>query len=159
MSSPPVARKFLTTSKTVNYAATQHFGITHTEFSLKETPAENHTSRFFINPDNNDIILRRGNTIVLKVHTTLSFTCEYTVSLVLVGSRTRRERFGEFRACGVAKDIKEIWLSIAIPPKFPIGRFQPHVTLTLKGVPEVCTHFHPGTLTVLFNPWNPGEFD
>ena len=75
VSSPPVARKFLTTSKTVNYAATQHFGITHTEFSLKETPAENHTSRFFINPDNNDIILRRGNTIVLKVHTTsVSYT-------------------------------------------------------------------------------------
>lgn len=131
--------------------------ILKTEFSLKETPEENKTSLFIQKPDQNDLLLRRGNILILKIHTSLLLSCEYTVSLVFVATRMKRERYGEFRANGCAKDAKELWLSINIPANFPVGRFLPHITLTLKGVPEIFTHFHEGSITVLFNPWNPGE--
>ena len=155
----PTIQRFLTPSPAFTYSSTppQHLEILKTEFSLKETSKENKTSLFIQKPDQNDLLLRRGNILILKIHTSLLLSCEYTVSLVFVATRMKRERYGEFRANGSAKDAKELWLSISIPANFPVGRFLPHITLTLKGVPEIFTHFHEGSITVLFNPWNPGE--
>ena len=155
----PTIQRFLAPSPAFTYSSTpsQHLEILKTEFSLKETPEENKTSLFMQNLGQNDLLVRRGNILILKIHTSLLLCCDYTVSLVFVATRMKRERYGEFRANGSAKDAKELWLSIIIPANFPVGRFLPHVTLTLKGIPEIFTHFHAGSITVLFNPWNPGE--
>ena len=154
----PVVRRFLRPSSTVSYTSTSysHLKIIETEFTCKETADENHTSRFSLTPG--DLVLRRGNSLILKMKTSLIVSCEYIVTLVFATAATmKRERFGEFRATGCAKETEELWLSIEIPSNFPIGKFQPHVTLTLKGLLEVFTHFHQGNIIILFNPLNPGK--
>nr|WVH01987.1 protein-glutamine gamma-glutamyltransferase K-like isoform X6 [Halisarca dujardinii] len=153
----PPARRFLSASNTVNYSSTSYsrLEITSTEFLSKETPQENCTSRFHSKPE--QLILRRGNSLILKLQTSLIFTSEYTVTLVFVAAQMKRERFGEFRASGNAKETKELWLSIEIPGNFPVGKFQPHVTLTLKDIPEIFTCFHQGSVVVLFNALNPED--
>jgi len=100
---------------------------------------------------------RRGNTLILKITISADLFCTYTVSLTLVPVFRPHERFGQFQAKGVARGVQELWLSITIPPNFPVGKYHTHVILSLRGGLQVLTHFHHKSLVVLFNPWNPDD--
>lgn len=81
------------------------------------------------------------------------------MSLTFVPVFRPRDRFGQFRAEGVAKGSYDLWLSIVVPSAFPVGKFHAHITLSVKGRVEVITHFHDKAIVILFNPWNRGKIN
>ena len=136
------------------YSSLQPLGITGVDLRCQESPQANHTERLPLSSC--ETLTRRGNTLILKIATSVDISCPYTVSLTLVPVFRTQERFGQFQAKGVGKGTQALWLSITIPPNFPVGKYYAHVTLSLRGSLEVVTHFHHKPLAVLFNPWNPG---
>ena len=138
------------------YSSLQALEITGVDLRCQETPQVNHTERLPLSGC--ETLTRRGNTLILKITTSVDISCPYSVSLTLIPVFRSQERFGQFQAKGVGKRARELWLSIAIPPNFPVGKYYAHVTLTLRGGLEVVTHFHHKPLAVLFNPWNPGVY-
>lgn len=137
------------------YSSVQPLEITGIQLTCREAPGENHTERFLL--PGCEAMARRGNTLILKITISADLFCTYTVSLTLVPVFRPHERFGQFQAKGVARGVQELWLSITIPPNFPVGKYHTHVILSLRGGLQVLTHFHHKSLVVLFNPWNPGE--
>ena len=125
-------------------------------FSSKQSAEESHTQRFRLPACS--AIIRRGNTLILKISTSVQFSSSYTVTLTFVPVFRPQDRFGQFKAQGFSRGgSKELWLSVDVPANFPVGKFHAHLSLSLKGRPaDVVTHFHPSPIVVLFNPWNPG---
>lgn len=128
--------------------------ISDVTFSCQQSASENHTDRFSTKSCDSALLVRRGNTVVLKIVTTIELSCPYVVSLTFVPVHRPRDRFGQFRARGVAHESCDLWLSITLPANFPIGKYHAHISLSLSG--EVLTHFHHNPVVVLFNPWSPG---
>lgn len=133
----------------------QPLEITGALFRCQQTSIQNHTEGLKVTEC--EVILRRGNTLILKITTSLELSGSYVVSLTFVPVFRPRDRFGQFRATGEAKGSCELWLSIAIPCSFPVGKYHGHVSLSIKGRVEVITHFHNRAIVVLFNPWNKGN--
>ena len=148
-SSRPASRATLVTS-------CNPIQITSSEILCQESRIDSHTDLFPIKDQ--ELLLRRGNTLIVKLHTSVEFTGTYNVSLVFTPAFRTRERFAEFRASGTAKTSSELWLSVTIPANFPVGKYHAHITLNLRGYLEVLTHFHRGAIMVIFNPWNSGEW-
>ena len=86
----------------------------------------------------------------------VALSCSYSVSLTFVPVFRPRERFGQFKAKGMANGTHDIWLSIKLPSNFPIGKYHAHLTVAVQGGLEVVTHFHNKPIVVLFNPWDSG---
>ena len=149
-SSRPASRATLVTS-------CNPIQIISSEILCQESRIDTHTDRFPVKDQ--ELLLRRGNTLIVKLHTSVEFTGTYNVSLVFTPAYRSRERFAEFRASGTAKTSSELWLSVTIPPNFPVGKYHAHITLNLRGYLEVLTHFHRGTIMVIFNPWNSGSLN
>lgn len=105
-----------------------------------------------------EVVLRRGNTLILKITTSLELSGSYVVSLTFVPVFRPRDRFGQFRAEGEAKGSCQLWLSIAIPPSFPVGKYHGHISLAIKGRVELVTYFHNKAVVILFNPWDEGNY-
>ena len=153
--SPTGTRTPITPSPITLHSSLSPLEISEVQFTSQEDCDENHTAR--LPSPGSDALLRRGNTLVLKVTTSADLSCRYCVSLTFVPVFRPRERFGQFRAKGTAKDSRELWLSITIPTNFPVGKYHAHVALSLGGGAEVLTHYHHKPIVVLFNPWDPGE--
>ena len=147
-SSRPASRATLVTS-------CNPIQITSSEILCQESRTDAHTDLFPVKDQ--ELLLRRGNTLIVKLHTSVEFTGSYNVSLVFTPAYRTRERFAEFRASGTAKTSSELWLSVTVPANFPVGKYHAHITLNLRGYLEVLTHFHRGAIMVIFNPWNSGE--
>lgn len=134
----------------------QNVEISEVQFTSKQSAKDNHSERLHLN--GMDALLRRGNTLVLKITLTTEIACLYCVSLTFVPVFCPRDRFGQFQAKGAAKGSSELWLSITIPANFPIGKYHAHIAVSLKGGAQVATYFHHKPLIILFNPWNPGSY-
>lgn len=143
----PVNLHFLSSFSTIE--------ITNVEFQCQQSPFDNHTEYFSPRACEQALIVRRGNTIVLKITTSVQLSSTYVVSLTFVSYHRPRERFGQFRARGVARQSNELWLSISLPPNFPVGKYHTQLSLFLGG--ELATHFCGQAIAVLFNPWSKGE--
>ena len=128
--------------------------ISEVTFSCQQSASENHTDRFTLKSCDSALLVRRGNTVVLKIVTSITLSCPYVVSLTFVPVHRPMDRFGQFRARGVACESCDLCLSITLPTNFPVGKYHAHISLSLGG--EVLTHFHHKPLVVLFNPWSPG---
>ena len=126
-------------------------------FQCRQSPVENHTERFTQQACHSALITRRGNTLVIKILTSVQLSSTYIVTLTFVPVHRPRERFGQFRARGVARESCELWLSIDLPTNFPVGKYHTHISLALGGGAEVLTYYHHQPIVVLFNPWNSGE--
>ena len=136
------------------YTTARHPEIREVQLLSQESREKNHTNRF----KGHSVILRRGNTLILQIVTSAELSCQYHVSLTFVPVLQPHERFGQFQARGIARGTRELWLSIATPPNFPVGKYHAHIALSMKGGVDVLTHFHHKPIVVLFNPWNPGLF-
>ena len=134
----------------------QNVEISEVQFTSEQSAKDNHSERLHLN--GMDALLRRGNTLVLKITLTTKIACPYCVSLTFVPVFRPRDRFGQFQAKGAAKGSSELWLSITIPANFPIGKYHAHIAISLKGGAQVATYFHHKPLIILFNPWNPGSY-
>ena len=139
------------------YSTAQPLEITEVLFRCEQTCTQNHTEGLKVTES--EVILRRGNTLILKITTSLKLSGSYVVSLTFVPVFRPRDRFGQFRADGEAKgSCHNLWLSIAIPPSFPVGKYHGHITLSIKGRVEIVTYFHNKAIVILFNPWNKGNY-
>ena len=136
------------------YSSVQPLEIISAEFHSQQNSKQNHTEG--LHATECEAILRRGNTLILKIVTSVEISGGYVVSLTFVPVFRPRDRFGQFRADGIGKGSCNLWLSIAIPYNFPIGKFHAHITLSVKGRVEVTTFFHNKSIVILFNPWNNG---
>ena len=134
----------------------QNVEVSEVQFTSEQSAKDNHSERLHLN--GMDALLRRGNTLILKIALTTEITCPYCVSLTFVPVFRPRDRFGQFQAKGAAKGSSELWLSITIPANFPIGKYHAHIAVSLKGGAQVATYFHHKPLIILFNPWNPGSY-
>ncbi|KAL5489676.1 hypothetical protein EMCRGX_G018794 [Ephydatia muelleri] len=152
MSSP---KRQLTPAPAQMYTSIQKLEISQVTFTQKEPRTENFTSWFCVNDC--EALLRRGNTLVMKIVLSSALSGRYTISLTFVPSYRPRDRFGQFRAKGVAQNKSDLWLSIEIPPNFPVGKYNPHISIALESSDDVLTHFHSKFIIVLFNPWNTGD--
>lgn len=103
-----------------------------------------------------EALLRRGNTLIVCVTTSLPLSSPYTLTLTFLSAYRSNDRFGQFRAKGSATNSSELWFSIALPPNFPVGKFHYHVHLSLSGGKDIATYHHNKPVAVLFNPWYPG---
>lgn len=138
------------------YPSVQKMEISQVTFTQKESRSDNFTSWFFVKDC--DVFLRRGNTLIMKIVLSSALSGRYTISLTFVPTYRPRDRFGQFRAKGVAKNKNDLWLSIEIPPNFPVGKYNPHVSIALEDSDDMfLTHFHARYIIVLFNPWNAGD--
>lgn len=136
------------------YSSVQPLEITNALFRCQQSSVQNHTEGLKITES--EVVLRRGDTLILKITTSLELSGSYVVSLTFVPVFRPRERFGQFRADGEAKGSCHLWLSIAIPSTFPVGKYHGHISLALQSRVEVVTYFHNKAIVVLFNPWNEG---
>ena len=136
------------------YASIQKLEISQVTFTQKELRTQNFTSWF--NANDCEALLRRGNTLIMKIVLSSALSGRYTISLSFVPSYRPRDRFGQFRAKGTAKQTTDLWLSIDIPANFPVGKYNPHVSILSEESNDILTHFHPKFIIVLFNPWNTG---
>lgn len=151
----PTPKQKSATANLQFYSSLQPLEITGALFRCQQTSIQNHTEGLKVTEC--EVILRRGNTLILKITTSLELSGSYVVSLTFVPVFRPRDRFGQFRATGEAKGSCELWLSIAIPCSFPVGKYHGHISLSIKGRVEVITHFHNRAIVVLFNPWNKGN--
>lgn len=103
------------------------------------------------------LIARRGNTVVLQVKLSSVLSSPYSVTLTFLPVHGPRERSSTFKTNGWSSNSYELWLSITLPCNFPVGKYDAHISLSLKGYTEIITHLVHCALVVLFNPWNPGE--
>lgn len=154
-SSASITRKSPVTTNLQFYSSAQPLEIKDALFRCQQTCAQNHTGGLKVTES--EVVLRRGNTLILKITTSLELSGSYVVSLTFVPVFRPRDRFGQFRADGEAKGSCNLWLSIAIPPSFPVGKYHGHITLTIKGRVEVVTYFHNKAIVILFDPWNKGN--
>lgn len=137
------------------YSSVQPLEIVGAQFHCQQNAKQNHSEG--LQATECEVILRRGNTLILKIVTSLEISNSYIVSLTFVPVFRPRDRFGQFRANGIGKGSCNLWLSIAIPCNFPIGKYHAHITLSVKGRVEVTTYFHNKAIAILFNPWNQGK--
>jgi len=137
------------------FSSIQSLEIQSAQFHCQQSSSEDHTIGLIAT--DTDVILRRGNTLILKITTSIAITGGYIVTLTFVPVFRPRDRFGQFRADGFSKGSDNLWLSIAIPSTFPVGKYHAHITLAVKGRVEVSTYFHNKAIVILFNPWNSGE--
>ena len=137
-------------------STTQNIEISEVQFTSQQSAKDNHSERLHI--VGMDALLRRGNTLVLRIKLTVEIACPYCVSLTFVPVFRPRDRFGQFQAKGVAKGTSDLWLSITIPANFPIGKYHAHIAVSLKGGVQVITYFHHKPIIILFNPWNLGMY-
>ena len=157
---PPTASKMISPKRNLTptpaqiYTSIQKLEISQVIFTQKEPRTENFTSWFSVNDC--EALLRRGNTLIMKIVLSSALSGRYTISLTFVPSYRPRDRFGQFCAKGVAKNKSDLWLSIEIPPNFPVGKYNPHMSIVLEANDDILTHFHPKFIIVLFNPWNTG---
>ena len=128
--------------------------ITEVEFTSQQSAQDNHSER--LHHAAVDALLRRGNTLVLRIKLSTEIACPYCVSLTFVPVFRPRDRFGQFQAKGVAKGSSDLWLSITIPANFPVGKYHAHIAVSLTGGAQVITYFHHKPIVILFNPWNSG---
>lgn len=154
-SAASASRKSPVTANLQFYSSAQPLVIKDVLFRCQETCTQNHTEDLKVSES--EVILRRGNTLILKITTSLELSGSYVVSLTFVPVFRPRDRFGQFRADGEAKGTCNLWLSITIPQSFPVGKYHGHITLSVKGRVEVVTHFHNKAIAILFNPWNKGN--
>lgn len=103
-----------------------------------------------------EALLRRGNTLIVHVTTTIPLTSSYTLTLTFISAYRSNDRFGQFRAKGSASNVSELWFSITLPSNFPVGKFHYHVHLSANRGIDVATYHHNKPVAVLFNPWLPG---
>lgn len=135
----------------------QNMEISEVQFTCQQSPKDNNSERLQKKAGSGaDALLRRGNTLVLRITLSAQIACPYCVSLTFVPVFRSRDRFGQFQAKGEAKGSSELWLSITIPANFPIGKYHAHIAVALRGGAHVITYFHHKPIVVLFNPWNPG---
>ena len=139
------------------YSSAQPLVVSDALFRCQQTCEQNHTECLKVTES--EVILRRGNTLILKITTSIELSGGYIVSLTFVPVFRPRDRFGQFRADGEAKGTRHLWLSIAIPSSFPVGKYHGHITLALKGRVELVTYFHNKAIVILFNPWDKGKLD
>lgn len=128
------------------------------QFACQQSPKDNHSERLQPKASGVDALLRRGNTLVLRITLSAQIACPYCVSLTFVPVFRPRDRFGQFQAKGDAKGTSELWLSITVPANFPVGKYHAHIAVALRGGAHVITYFHHKPIIVLFNPWNPGYY-
>lgn len=138
------------------YSSIQTLEIESAQFHCQQNSSENHTKG--LEATECEVVLRRGNTLILKITTSLAVSGDYVVTLTFVPVFRPRDRFGQFRADGVAKGSQNLWLSIAIPPTFPVGKYHAHITLSVKSRVEITTYFHNKAVVILFNPWNNSKY-
>lgn len=108
------------------------------------------------NGQNYEALLRRGNTLIVCVTTSLPLSSPYTLTLTFLSAYRSSDRFGQFRAKGSVSNSSEMWFSIALPSNFPVGKFHYHVHLSTNRGKDVATYHHNKPVAVLFNPWHPG---
>ena len=149
-------KRHFTPSPAQMYPPIQKLEISQVTFAQKELRTENFTAWFSINDC--EALLRRGNTLIMKIVLSSALSGRYTISLTFVPSYRPRDRFGQFRAKGTAKKSTDLWLSIDMPPNFPVGKYNPHISIVLDDSDDILTHFHPKFIVVLFNPWNTGTY-
>ena len=102
------------------------------------------------------LLTRRGCSIILQITLSNSVTCPYSVTLSFTPVHGPRERSSTFRASGHGKNLPSMWLSIDLPPSFPVGYYDAHISLSIHGCTEVVTHMMHYAIVVLFNPWIKG---
>ena len=155
-SHPPGLSSFRPPSSLRVYSSlAQNMVITEVEFTSQQSAKDNHSEKLQL--PGMDALLRRGNTLVLRIKLSAEISCPYCVSLTFVPVFRPRDRFGQFQAKGAAKGSSDLWLSITIPANFPIGKYHAHIAVALKGGLQVITYFHHKPIVILFNPWNPGH--
>lgn len=138
------------------HSSAEPLEIVDAQFLSQQTAAQNHTEGLQVK--DTDLIIRRGRVLLLKVSTSVQLTCRYIATLIFVPVFRPRERFGQFRAKGIAEKTNAIWLSITFPSSFPVGKYHAHISLAIKGRAEVVTYFHNKAIVVLFNPWDLGKY-
>ena len=106
--------------------------------------------------DEYGVLLRRGDTLIVHVTTSLPLTSPYTLTLTFISAYRSSDRFGQFRAKGSTSNASELWFSITSPSNFPVGKFHSHVHLAISRGKDVATYDHNKPVTVLFNPWHTG---
>lgn len=116
--------------------------------------ANNHTSRFHCEDTN--VIMRRGNTLNMTLNTTFPINYDCNVTLTFIPVFRPQDRFAHFKTEKNVKTMrKNISLGIPIPPNFSVGKYNAHVSMTKRNGKDVVTHFHPKSIVVLFNCWEP----
>ena len=105
-----------------------------------------------------EALLRRGDTLIVQVLTSLPLSSPYTLTLTFISAYRSNDRFGQFKAKGSASNSLELWFSITLPPNFPVGKFHYHVHLSTNRGRDIATHHHNKAVAVLFNPWLSGMF-
>ena len=103
-----------------------------------------------------EVLLRRGNTLIVCVTTSLPLSSPYTLTITFLSAYRSSDRFGQFRAKGSTSNSSELWFSITLPFNFPVGKFHYHVHLSVSRGKDVATYHHNKPVAVLFNPWHPG---
>ena len=111
---------------------------------------------FFCSTQDCEAIIRRGDTLIISVTTTIPISAPYTLTLTFLSAYHSKDRFGQFRAKGCSPNSNELWFSITLPTNFPVGKFITHTHLSVKSGTSVATHLHYKPVAVLFNPWNKG---
>lgn len=137
------------------YSSSRNLEITNALFKSQQDSVENHTNR--LSAAECEVITRRGKTLILKITMSQELSGGYIVSLTFVPVFRPRDRFGQFRANGEAKGTCHLWLSIAIPASFPVGKYHAHITLSVKGKVDITAYFHNKAIVILFDPWNTGK--
>ncbi|CAI8024944.1 Protein-glutamine gamma-glutamyltransferase 4 [Geodia barretti] len=155
--SPAPPRSTLTPSHLSLHSsqAQEQLQITSVKVSCQETSCDNHTQRFFEygSCTEYEALLRRGDTLIVQVLTSLPLSSPYTLTLTFISAYRSNDRFGQFRAKGSASNSSELWFSITLPPNFPVGKFHYHVHLSTNRGRDIATHHHNKAVAVLFNPW------
>ena len=105
----------------------------------------------------NTLVARRGNTVVLQLKLSAALSSPYTVTLTFLPVHGPKERSSTFKTNGWSSNSRELWLSITLPYNFPVGKYDAHLSLSLRGYTEIVTHLVHSALVVLFNPWHPGQ--
>lgn len=109
-----------------------------------------------LHSEDTEVILRRGNQLILTINTNFVLDYECVVGLTFVPVFRPQERFAQFRTENDAKTMKlGVSLGIPVPANFPVGKYHAHIYLTLNSGMDIITHFHHKAIIVLFNPWNP----
>lgn len=99
------------------------------------------------------LVTRRGSVTILQLTLSAPVTCPYTISLTFLPLYGPKERSSIFRANGNGKGGATIWLSVELPANFPVGYYDTHISISLRGCAEVLTHMIHSAIVVLFNPW------
>lgn len=145
-----------TTSKLEVFSSKSNADITGVHFTCEGSNVS-HTELY--HSENTEVILRRGNQLILTINTNFVLDYDCVVGLTFVPVFRPQERFAQFKTEKNAKTMKKgVSLGIPVPSNFPVGKYHAHISLTQKSGRDMVTHFHHQAIVILFNPWDPRTY-